>query len=834
MSEEVIHSTPDEALFELIQTNAEIISKGELEQRLNALDNLTKELKQSTSSMTSVPKPMKHLIPYIEEFSKAFNTFTNQEFRIRLANILSLLSIINIETSFDILIYRLYSPIGDIGTWGHEYVRCLTLSIMNAYQNKELLPYNLSFDDLVSQISKYYIEHNDEPDAVDLLLKLDRQEEIVDLVDETNHKRVCIYLSQCFSYLSEPLNFQVLNLLVKIYLKLNKTAQAFINALKLNDFELFHEIFVNCNDYSVKKQLAFLLARRLVVFNEEMDEELTNIATNSNLFNFYRSIAQKLGKDKPNTPDKVLQFQASTNPKQASKRGDSPFSLMSKSFVGAFHNAAIQEDLYYTAQRGEDSLMRNRDNGLAAAVASLGFLYLWDVENGPNKIDRWINSSDSYLRMGGLAATGLLSSAVRSEFDPALAILSDFLDSPNSLHSLVGAIFGIAMAYAGSARKDVISHLTPHFEHSDPRISSYAHMAVGLIYVGTANQEAIQILTGLLTVFTDSPNNIRFLPFFALGASLVFLGRQSACSLILQVLEAETNEQCQFIRCVIESLSYAGTGNVELIQRLLRILTGENSLEHAASVIGIAVVALGDPIGCQMSKRMFDHILQYGKPFARRMVPIAVALTSVSFPQPETIDMLHRIGHDSDQDVAINAALALGILGAGTQNSKIIGILKALEGFHSENPQIVMIIQISIGLCHLGQGLMSLSPTYDDNGTINPVALGSLLVLAFAAIQTKDILTQQDPLLLYFVAPAISPRFLATLNEDLEIIPIQVRVGTAIDVVGQAGKPKAITGFQTLETPVILAAGQRAEFVDDAYEPLSPILEGFVIVRKKA
>ena len=67
----------------------------------------------------------------------------------------------------------------------------------------------------------------------------------------------------------------------------------------------------------------------------------------------------------------------------------------------------------------------------------------------------------------------------------------------------------------------------------------------------------------------------------------------------------------------------------------------------------------------------------------------------------------------------------------------------------------------------------------------------------------------------------------------MEIIRIQVRVGNAIDVVGQAGRPRAITGFQTLDTPVILSAGQRAEFVDDTYEPLSPILEGFVIVRKR-
>ena len=37
----------------------------------------------------------------------------------------------------------------------------------------------------------------------------------------------------------------------------------------------------------------------------------------------------------------------------------------------------------------------------------------------------------------------------------------------------------------------------------------------------------------------------------------------------------------------------------------------------------------------------------------------------------------------------------------------------------------------------------------------------------------------------------------------------------AVDVVGQAGKPKSITGFQTHTTPVLLAHGERAELATE-------------------
>lgn len=75
------------------------------------------------------------------------------------------------------------------------------------------------------------------------------------------------------------------------------------------------------------------------------------------------------------------------------------------------------------------------------------------------------------------------------------------------------------------------------------------------------------------------------------------------------------------------------------------------------------------------------------------------------------------------------------------------------------------------------------------------------------------------------------PRFLITLTEDLKPLPVNVRVGQAVDVVGQAGRPKTITGWQTQNTPVLLAYGERAELEDDQFLPLSHTLEGLVILR---
>jgi len=86
--------------------------------------------------------------------------------------------------------------------------------------------------------------------------------------------------------------------------------------------------------------------------------------------------------------------------------------------------------------------------------------------------------------------------------------------------------------------------------------------------------------------------------------------------------------------------------------------------------------------------------------------------------------------------------------------------------------------------------------------------------------------------ILYYLICSMYPRFLITLDENLNNLTVSVRVGQAVDVVGQAGRPKTITGFQTHTTPVLLGYNERAELATEEYLPLTPVLEGFVILKK--
>ena len=78
---------------------------------------------------------------------------------------------------------------------------------------------------------------------------------------------------------------------------------------------------------------------------------------------------------------------------------------------------------------------------MLSAAASLGSILLWDVEGGLAQIDKYLYSNDDYVKAGALLAIGIVNVGVTNESDPALALLSEYVNSP-SVTLRLGAIFG--------------------------------------------------------------------------------------------------------------------------------------------------------------------------------------------------------------------------------------------------------------------------------------------------------------------------------------------------------------------------------------------------------
>lgn len=177
---------------------------------------------------------------------------------------------------------------------------------------------------------------------------------------------------------------------------------------------------------------------------------------------------------------------------------------------------------------------------------------------------------------------------------------------------------------------------------------------------------------------------------------------------MLEAAKTIEHRMSKYLAITLETCAYAGSGNVLKIQQLLRtcaehIEDPQEAQHQSVAVIGIALIAMGESIGSEMAMRSFDHLLQYGEVAVRRAVPLAFALLSISNPEYTLIDTLSRLTHDVDAGVAQNAILALGLVSAGTNNSRVAGLLRQLSEFYSREANHLFVVRIAQGLLHMGK-----------------------------------------------------------------------------------------------------------------------------------
>ena len=482
---------------------------------------------------------------------------------------------------------------------------------------------------------------------------------------------------------------------------------------------------------------------------------------------------------------------------------------------------------------------------MMSTAASMGMLMQWDVEMGLDKIDKFTYAQEDHIKAGAMLAIGIINSGVRIEGDPAMALLSDEDNlQSKSVPIRMASIMGLGLSFAGSNKVELLELLLPIVGDTslDMQLSAMAALALGLIFVGSSNDVVSEAI--IQTFFDEERTNQlkdKWTRFMALGLALVYFGKQEEVDVILETLKAIDHPMSNPTSVLAEVCAWAGTGTVLKLQELLHICNehiegdddkkGEELLQ-AYAVIGLGLVAMGEEVGQEMVLRTFGHLMHYGEANIRKAVPLAMGLISPSNPQMKVYDTLSRYSHDNDNDVAVNAIFAMGLLGAGTNNARLAQLLRQLASYYHRDQNSLFMVRIAQGLLHMGKGTLSINPFHTDRQVLSRVAAAGLLTVLVAMIDAKQFVLGESHYLLYFLVTAMHPRFLVTLDEDLKPLTVNVRVGQAVDVVGQAGRPKTITGWQTQSTPVLLAYGERAELEDEQYLSLTSTLEGLVILKK--
>jgi len=847
--------------------------------RLKALDVIVTELRSATSSMTSVPKPLKFLRPKFEVLKTYYasingDNVTDTELlflRARLADVLAVLAMtlgkhdereslqFKLKGSAD---YDSLQKMGDtrskddnLGSWGHQFVRSLAGEIGQEYNDRVIKGADPDqdgpFKDLLGMVDvivPFNISHNAEAEAVDLLIEVQRLKKILesDGIDEKNYRRVCLYLIKTADFMSDPDDYaEVLESAYQLFIKQKQYYDALRVALRMGNDDAIPDLMSKSSeDRPMKKQMCLLLGRHRVnyeVEDDEDEEELNEMIGNEKLSEEFLKVAQDLDVMDPKTPEDIYKSHLAETGGFSRRREasgavvDSARANLASTYVNAFVNAGFGQDKLMTPDN--EWLYKNKDHGMMAASASLGLIQLWNVEEGLAQIDKFLYSNEEYVKAGAALAVGVVSSGVRNDADPALALLDEHINGDSHIMKCA-ACTGLGIAYAGSAREDVMELLIPIVEQEGSEATtmlevSLAGLALGMIYVGKCDDAVGGTIVQRLMEASDEELDHSHTKFLCLGLGLLFLGRMEKCEAMLEALRTIEHKVSKLAVVCLETCAYAGSGNVLKVQEMLHQCAEhlEEGAEHQmAAVIGISLITMGEEVGAEMALRSFEHLLHYCELPVKRAVPLALGVLNISNPDFSVIDQLSRMSHDPDAEISQNAILAMGLTSAGTNNARVAGLLRQLSEFYNKEAGHVFCVRIAQAMLHMGKGLLTFNPTHSDRMLTSGPALGGVLTMIYACFDLKSTLLDKTHYLLYYLTCAMNPRMLITVNEDLSWRPITVRVGMAVETVGQAGKPKTITGFQTHTTPVLVSTKERAELGTEEVLSVSSVLEGIVIV----
>ena len=207
--------------------------------------------------------------------------------------------------------------------------------------------------------------------------------------------------------------------------------------------------------------------------------------------------------------------------------------------------------------------------------------------------------------------------------------------------------------------------------------------------------------------------------------------------------------------------------------------------------------------------------MHYGEPNIRKSIPLAIGLVSASNPQLPILDTLSKYSHDNDLAVALNAIFAMGLVGAGTNNARLAQMLRQLAGYYQKEADCLFMVRIAQGLVHMGKGTIGLNPFFSDRSIMSRPAVAGLLATLTAFTDAKScmfviicvdtflmlglVILDKYHWMLYFLVTAMYPRFLITLDEELNNLPVTVRVG-------QVSIP---TSFSLIRSSESLTKGNR-------------------------
>ncbi|KAJ7330461.1 hypothetical protein DFH08DRAFT_966999 [Mycena albidolilacea] len=229
---------------------------------------------------------------------------------------------------------------------------------------------------------------------------------------------------------------------------------------------------------------------------------------------------------------------------------------------------------------------------------------------------------------------------------------------------------------------------------------------------------------------------------------------------------------------------------------------------QAFSVLTVTLIIMAEDEGvrAEMSLRQFHCLMHYGEPIIRKFVTLSISLISVLSST--------RCQNTAAQTTTslLRSTLFLPWLCRCVNQQCVSGKdVTAACGHYYKEPGYLFMVRIAQGLVHMGKGMIVLDPFFADRSIMSLPVVAGLLVMLMALTDVKHFVLDEYRWMMYFLVTAMYPRFLITVDEQLNSMPVTVCIRQALDTVAPG-------------------ATERVELVPKEFIPFGHVLlEGFYL-----
>nr|UXY88382.1 hypothetical protein Cry52Nrm3_p021 [Cryptomonas curvata] len=212
-------------------------------------------------------------------------------------------------------------------------------------------------------------------------------------------------------------------------------------------------------------------------------------------------------------------------------------------------------------------------------------------------------------------------------------------------------------------------------------------------------------------------------------------------------------------------------------------------------IIGISLLTIGDQIASHMAMRIYGYFLLSPNLEIRRITTLAVGLLYISNPSTNACDYMIRLTNDNDWIIIRNAVFSLGLMGAGTGNSRIHTSLKCLADYYSNKIEnfehitkllkpsfyifslkiqsLIFVIRIAQGLVNSLSKKILLSIFFGKNSLDFPKAF-SLIYTIYGFSYSKFIGLNSISVIIFLLGLLVKPNLIVNINKNFQIKSVKL------------------------------------------------------------